>query len=63
MKAMIIVWKRPCESGILEVFIVMGEFAEEIEGIKPHVPPHFTNLERYFKNCFLELTLKQYECT
>jgi hypothetical protein len=32
MKEMI-VWKRPCESGILEVFIVMSEFVEETEGI------------------------------
>jgi hypothetical protein len=57
-----IVWKRPRESGILEAFIVMSEFVEETEGIEPHVPPHFTILERYFKNCFPEITLKQYEC-
>jgi hypothetical protein len=51
MKQMAVL-KSPCENGILEVFIIRSEFAE----------PHVTNLERYFMNCFTELTLNINAC-
>jgi hypothetical protein len=58
-------WKSLCESHALEMFVNMSEYLEEndyaFEEIKPHVLTHLTNLERNFKNRFLELTLQQHE--
>jgi hypothetical protein len=55
-------WKSPCESNTLEIFVNMSEYLEENDYVFEEIKPHFlTNLENNFKNRFPELFLQQPE--